>query len=85
MSAAFLIGEVVTPRVPMRRPLVDPVCAVTNRILEGDQCGVATVQPSAHLTVAAVLDSGRYLLCECKSGMVLIAVADVEPLTPSPQ
>ena len=82
MSALnYQIGEDVTPRVPIRRPLVDALCAVTNQIFLEDRRGVMDCTPAARFTVAAILSDG-YLLCDHKGGnegLVLIQASEVEP------
>lgn len=81
MSApTYQIGEDVTPRVPIRRPLVDALCAVTNQIFLEDRRGVLECTPAARLTVAAVM-SDDYLLCDhkgAKETLVLIHASEVE-------
>ena len=79
-TPSYQIGEDVTPLFPLRRPLVDSLCAVTNQIFLEDRRGVMDCTPAARLTVAAVLSDG-YLLCDhkgAKETLVLIHASEVE-------
>lgn len=84
LATIFYVGDVVTPRVPMRRPLVSALCAITGRVREGDFVGTLHAVPGLKLEIVLLIDRDDYALCSCpdSEAVALIKLSDLEPHLP---
>lgn len=87
MSAlAPIVGDVMTPRVPMRRPLISEARAESGLIGSEDLCGTLHAVPGLRVEIVRLIDRDRYALCSWPNArtLVLIQLADLEPFTAPP-
>lgn len=80
IDAILTIGESVTVRVPMRRPVVLAECVARRAVEVADYLRPIVVQPGWPMQLVAFLDHSDYTLCLHRADVILIETKELSPV-----